>query len=172
MRLVKNQIINFDILYCLKVANNATNNYRLCQSLFNSIQLLLINTTKEPKWTLNNKCHLTNNFIRVKKKRNYLDCKWILNIEVTSRRAFSKHCPLFINNMRFAIWDLWKRYLFEIYDTIDDKNTSLQLSNSIINSDKDLLEKDIHDLILFYSVEKDNLNLVRCNCIVILYCYY
>ena len=73
--------------------------------------------------------------------------------------------------MRFARWDLWKIYLFEIYGDIDDKNTSLQLSNNIQNSDKDCLKRDIHNLMLFYSVEKDNLNLVRCNCTLLFYVY-
>ena len=49
--------------------DSAYDNYRLCQSLFDFIQLLFINTTKEPKRSLNNKCDLTNNSIRVKKKR-------------------------------------------------------------------------------------------------------
>ena len=100
-----------------------------------------------------------------------MDCKRILNIDITGHCASSKHCPLFINNMRFATWDLWKIYLFEIYGNIDDKNTSLQLSNNIKNSDKDCLKRDIHNLMLFYSVEKDNLNLVRCNCTLLFYVY-
>ena len=113
------------LILCLKVANNATNNYHSCQSLYDCIQLSLINTTKEPKRSLNNKCDLTNNFIRVKKKRNCLECKRFLNLEITGHRASSKICPLFISNIRFATWDLWEMYLFEIYGNIDDQNTSL-----------------------------------------------
>ena len=94
------------LILCLKVANNATNNYRLCQSLYNFIQLSLINTTKEPKQKLNNKCDLINNFIHVNKNRNCLDYKRNLNIEVICPRASSQNCPLFIKNMRVATWDL------------------------------------------------------------------
>ena len=35
------------IMLCSKVTNNAMNNYRSCQSLYDFIQLSLINTTKE-----------------------------------------------------------------------------------------------------------------------------
>ena len=52
-----------------------------------------------------------------------------------------------------------EQHLFEIYGNIDDQNTSLQLSNNIINSNEDCLKRDIHDLILFHSIEKDNLKL-------------
>ena len=90
------------LMLCLKVANNVTNNYCSCQSLYDSIQLSLINITKEPKWSLNNKRDLTNNCKRVKKKRNCLDCKRFLYLEITGHRVSSKNCHLFINKMRFA----------------------------------------------------------------------
>ena len=37
------------LLLCLKVSNNATNNYQSCQSLYDFIQLSLYKTSKEPK---------------------------------------------------------------------------------------------------------------------------
>ena len=48
------------LMLCLKVANNATNNYQSCQSLYDFIQLSLCKTTKEPKRMLNNKINLSN----------------------------------------------------------------------------------------------------------------
>ena len=48
------------LMLCLKVANNATNNYQSCQSLYDFIQLSLCKTSKEPKRVLNNKIDLTN----------------------------------------------------------------------------------------------------------------
>ena len=97
------------LLLCLKLANNATNNYRSYQSLYDVIQLSLINTTKEPKRSLNNKCYVTNNFIRVKKKSNCLDCKQFLKLEITGHCVSNKNCPLSCNDMRFVIWDPWKK---------------------------------------------------------------
>ena len=38
------------LMLCSKFANNVTNNYRSCQSLYNFIQLSLINTTKEKNY--------------------------------------------------------------------------------------------------------------------------
>ena len=58
----------------LKVANNDTNNYRSCQSLYDFIRLLLQNTTKDPSWLLKKKNDLTNNFIQAKK-----ECVLIVN---------------------------------------------------------------------------------------------
>ena len=36
------------LMLCLKVANNATNNYQSCQSLYDFTQLSLCKTSKEP----------------------------------------------------------------------------------------------------------------------------
>ena len=101
LRKKSNHQFRYLMLY-LTVANNATNNYRSCQSLYDVIQLSLINITKEPKRSLNNKRDLTNNCKRVKKKRNCLDCKRFLYLEITGHRVSSKNCHLFINKMRFA----------------------------------------------------------------------
>ena len=83
-----------------------------------------------------------------------MDCKRFLNLEIIGHRVSSKSFPLFINNMRFITWDLWKIYLFEIYGNIDDQNTSVQLSNNIINFDKDCSKRDIHDLIYFILLKR------------------
>ena len=46
------------LMLCLKLANNATNNYQSCQSLYDFIHLSLCKTSKEPKRVLNNKVDL------------------------------------------------------------------------------------------------------------------
>ena len=48
------------LMLCLKVANNATNNYQSCQSLYDFIQLSLSKISKEPKRMLNKKVDLKN----------------------------------------------------------------------------------------------------------------
>ena len=55
---------------------------------------------------------------------------------------------------------LWKN-LFEIYSNIDDQKTSSYLSIIIKIANRDYFKRNINELIIFYSVEKDNLNLVR-----------
>ena len=93
-------------MLCLKVVYNAINNYQSCQSLYDFVQLSLISTIKEPKRSLSNKCDLTNNFIHVKKKRIYLDCKRFVNLELSGHRASSKKYPLLSKNWRFVTWGL------------------------------------------------------------------
>ena len=56
-------------MLCLKVANNATNNYQSCQSLYDFIQLSLYKTSKEPKRVLNNKVDLKNKAFHFKKNQ-------------------------------------------------------------------------------------------------------
>ena len=55
-------------MLCLKIANNATNNFQSCQSLYDFIQFLLCKTTKEPKSLLNNKIDLSNKALHLKNK--------------------------------------------------------------------------------------------------------
>ena len=64
------------LMLCLKVANNATNNYQSCQSLYYFIQLSLWKTSKEPKRVLTKKIDLTNKALYLKKKEK---CVWIAN---------------------------------------------------------------------------------------------
>ena len=54
------------LMLSLKVANNATNNYQSCQSLYDFIQLSLCKTTKEPKRVLNNNINLSNKALHFK----------------------------------------------------------------------------------------------------------
>ena len=63
------------LMLCLKVANNATNDYQSCQLLYDFIQLSLCKTSKEPKRVLNNKIDLTNKALHFKKRKFF----WIAN---------------------------------------------------------------------------------------------
>ena len=63
------------LMLCLKVANNATNDYQSCQLLYDFIQLSLCKTSKEPKRVLNNKIDLTNKALHLKKRKFF----WIAN---------------------------------------------------------------------------------------------
>ena len=74
-RLFSNRTYDPNMVY--RVVKKARNS-RSCQSLYDFIQLSLINTTKEPKRSLNNKHDLKYNCIRVKKKRFFWDCKRFL----------------------------------------------------------------------------------------------
>ena len=55
---------------------------------------------------------------------------------------------------------LLEKYLIENYSNIDDQN-SLHLTIKIRMTDKECIKKDINDLLIFYSVNKDQLHLVR-----------
>ena len=55
-------------MLCLKVANNETNNYRTCQSLFDFIKLSISPTEKEPIRILNKSSNVTNKSGISKKK--------------------------------------------------------------------------------------------------------
>ena len=57
------------LMLCLKVANNATNNYQSCQSLYDFIQLSLFKTSKEPKRVLNNKVDLKKQSVAFEKNQ-------------------------------------------------------------------------------------------------------
>ena len=62
------------MMLCLKVANNETNNYRTCQSLFDFIKLSISPTEKEPIRKLNKSCNVTNKSGISKKKVNCNNC--------------------------------------------------------------------------------------------------
>ena len=53
-----------------------------------------------------------------------------------------------------------KKYLIETYSNIDDQN-SLHLTIKIKMTDKEYIKRDINNLLIFYSVNKDQLHLVR-----------
>ena len=88
------------------------------------------------------------------------DCKVYLNLEIIGHRSSSRKCPIYYKNWRFASWECWKKYLIETYSNIDDQN-SLRLTIKIRMTDKECIKRDINDLLIFYSVNKDQLHLVR-----------
>ena len=89
-----------------------------------------------------------------------LDCKLYLNLEKVSHKSSSRKCPVYYENWRFASWDCWEKYLIETYSNIDDQN-SLHLTIKIRMTDKEYIKLDINDLLIFYSINKDQLHLVR-----------
>ena len=142
------------LMLCLKVANNATNNYQSCQSLYNFVYLSQCKTPKEPKQVLNNKIDLTNKALHLKKGKICLDCKLHLNLEIVDHKSSSKKCPVYYKNWRFPSWERWKKYLFENYSDVDNQN-SLYLTIKIRMTDKECIKRDINDLLIFYSENKN-----------------
>ena len=89
------------LMLCLKVANNATNNYQSRQSLYDFLQLSLRKTTKEPKLALNIKMiYQTKRYIL--KTKISLDCTLYLNLEIIGHRSSNRKCPVYYKNWRFA----------------------------------------------------------------------
>ena len=80
MRLVKKDHQWRHMILCLKVANNETNIYRTCQSLFDFIQLSISPTEKEPIRKLNKSSNVTNKSAISKKEVNCNNCVKLLNI--------------------------------------------------------------------------------------------
>ena len=155
-------------MLCLKVANNATNNYQTCQSLYDFIMLSLCKTSKEPKRVLNNKVDLINKAQIFKKSKRCFDCKLHLNLEIDDHRSSSLKCPLHYKNWRFHTWDLWKKYLTTKYSNIEDDDC-LHIKCKISMTAKDYKKRDINDLLIFHSIHKDTLQLVRHACNILLF---
>ena len=58
-------------MLCLKVANNETNNYRTCQSLFDFIKLTISSTEKEPIQKLSKSSNVINKSLILKKESEF-----------------------------------------------------------------------------------------------------
>ena len=94
MYLVKNDYRWRHMMLCLKVANNKTNNYRTCQSLFDFIKLTTSPIDKEPIRKLNKSSNVLNKSSILKKKLNCSNCVELLNVRNAGHRVNSKDCPL------------------------------------------------------------------------------
>ena len=81
-------------MLCLKVANNETNNYRTCQSLFDFIKLTLSPIDKETIRKLNKTSNIMNKSLIFKKKVNCNKCILLFNVLDAGHRENSKDCPL------------------------------------------------------------------------------
>ena len=81
-------------MLCLKVANNKTNNYRTCQSLFDFIKLTISPIDKEPIRKLNRTSNVIDKSLIVKMKVNYSKCMKLLNVLDAGHRANRKGYPL------------------------------------------------------------------------------
>ena len=95
-------------MLCLKVANNETNNYQTCQSLFEFIKLTISPIEKEPNRKLNKSSNVINTSSILKKKVNCSNCVKILNICDTGHRGNSKDCPLNNENWMNKHWNQWQ----------------------------------------------------------------
>jgi len=127
---------------CLKVANNETNNYRTCQSLFDFIKLTIFPTEKKPIRKMSKSSNIINKSSILKKKVNCSNCVQKLNVRDIGHRANSKDCLLNNENWINKHWN----------------QRQLQLSNEfgsiykINDLNKNKLKKFRNDLICFYSV--------------------
>ena len=68
------------MMLCLKFANNETNNYRTCQSLFDFIKLTISPIDKAPTLKLNKSSKVINKSSIFKKKTNCSNCVNLLNV--------------------------------------------------------------------------------------------
>ena len=101
-----------------------------------------------------------------------MDCKLHLHLEIDDHRSSSIKCPLYYKNWRFHTWDLWKNYLTIKYSNIEDHDC-LHLKCKISMTSKECKKRDINDLLIFYSIHKDTLHLVRhaCNILLFIKCF-
>ena len=104
---------------------------------------------------------MKNKALHLKKTKRCLDCKLHLNLEIDDHRSSSIKCPLYYKNWRFHTWDLGKIYLTINYSDIEDHDI-LHLKCKISKmTSKECKKRDINDLLIFYSIHKDTLHLVR-----------
>ena len=136
-------------MLCLKVANNETNNYRTCQSLFEFIKLTISPIDKEHIRKLNKSSNVINKSSILKKKVNCSNCVKLLNVRDTGHRAHSKDCPLNNENLINKHWNQWQLQLSNEFGNINE-NEYLNLVKYKINDlNKNELKKFRNVLIFF-----------------------
>ena len=82
------------MIFGLEVANNETNNYGTCQSLFDLIKLAISPIDKEPIRKLNKSSNIINQSSILKEKLYCSNCVKLLNVRDAGHRANSKDCLL------------------------------------------------------------------------------
>ena len=107
------------MMLCLKVANNETNNYRTCQSLFEFIKLTVYSIEKEPIWKLNKSSNVENKSLILKKKVNCSNWVQKLNVRDAGHREDSKYCPLNNENWINKHWNQWQLQLSNEFRNIN-----------------------------------------------------
>ena len=104
----------------LKVANNETNNYRTCQSLFDFIKLITSPIDRKPIRKLNKTSNVINKSLILKKKVNLSKGVKVLNVIDAGLRANSKDCPLNNENWFDKCWNPWQLQLSNEFGKIND----------------------------------------------------
>jgi len=148
-------------MLCLKVANNETNNYRTCQSLFDYIKLTISPTEKEPIRKLSKSSNVINKSLTFKKKVNCTSCVKLLNIHDAGHRANSKDCPLNNVNWINKHWNQWHLQLSNIFGNINEKEYLTHVKFRINKHNKNELNKFRNDLICFHAVHSSEITKVR-----------
>ena len=134
-------------MLCLKVANNETNNYRTCQSLFDIIKLTTSPTEKEPIRKLSKSSNVINKSSILKKKVNCRNCVQKLNVRDAGHRINSTDFPLNNENWINKHWNQWQLQLSNEFGNINE-NEYLNLVKYKINDlNKNELKEFRNDLI-------------------------
>ena len=147
-------------MLCLKVANNETNDYRTCQSLFDFIKLSISPTEKEPIRILNKSSNVTNKSVIFKKKVNCNNCVKLLKIHEAGHRANSKDCPLNNTNWINKHWNQWQLQLSNEFGNINNNEYLNLVKYKIRECNKHEMIKFRNDLICFYSVHNSEITMV------------
>ena len=114
--------------------------------------------SKESIRKLNKKVGIINKLISVKEKK--LDCERHLHIEVSSRRALSTNCRVNNKNWRCTTWYNWQCYLFNMSGNIEGL-LAIRNVRKKHSQPRYILKKEINDILIFHSVNIDNLKLVN-----------
>ena len=136
-------------MLCLKVANNETNNYRICQSLFNFINLTISLIDKEYIRKLNKTSNIINKLSIFQKKVNCSNCVKLLSVRDTEHRANRKDCPLNNENWINKHWKQWQLQLSNEFGNINDNEYLNLVQYKIKDLNKSELKKMRNDLIFF-----------------------
>ena len=120
MYLVKNDYQWRHMMLCLKVANNETNNYRTCQSLFNFIKLTISSIDKEPIRKLNKSSNVINKSQILKNEVNCSNWVKLLNVCDASHGANSKDYPFNNDNQINKHWNQQQSQLSNEFRNIND----------------------------------------------------
>ena len=147
-------------MLCLKVANNETNNYRTCQSLFDFIKLTISPIEKEPIRKLSRSSNVINKSSILKKKVNCTNCVKILNIRDAGHKANSKDCPLNNENWMNKYCNQWQLQLSNEFGNINENEYLYLVKYKINDLNKNKLKKIRNDLICFYSVNNSEITKV------------
>ena len=139
------------MMLCLKVANNETNNYRTCESLFDFIKLTISSIDKEHIRKLNKTSNVINKSLILKNKVKCSKCMKLLNFLDTRHRANSKDCPLNNENWTNKHWNQLQFQLYNQFGNINDNKYLNLVQCKIKDLNKSELKKSRNDLVFLFS---------------------